>query len=127
MAKEVTNVELKGEIETEIIDVKKYVGKKAKISSFKVMENDIDGKQSYYLNVKTEAIDVTKEGKDITASRNFSLKFDTVNGGVGWASAGNLANFLNEHAIKDYKEIIDKEVVVLTTDADKNGQKWLTF
>jgi len=126
MAEEITGLQLKGEIESTPIDVSKYIGKKAKIESFKIMKSVQKGKESHYLNVSTEPMG-EHEGKPINASRNFGLKFDEKEGGLGWSSMGKLAIFLNELAVKDYKEIIGKEVTIITTDADANGQKWLTF
>jgi len=126
LAEEVKGIELKGEIKETPIDVSSFVGKKVKIAEYKVMENTIKGEQSYYLNIVTEPVG-EHEGKPITANRNFGLKFDKENGGIGWSSMGKLAAFLRELGVQSYKDIVGSEVQVKTTDADSIGQKWLTF
>jgi len=126
MAEEIKGLELKGEIESKPIDITEYIGKKTAIAKMKIMQNEVKGEVSYYLNVVTQPVGKI-EDKDIVASRNFGLKFDKENGGVGWSNMGKLSKFLEDHKITDYKDLIGKEVICIPTDTDNNGQKWLTF
>jgi len=120
---------VKGKIELPSIDVKKYIGMKAKIDLIEEME----GQYGYFIKVSTEILDVLQDIKDkenqpvkVRASRIFGLSKDA-EGNLGWADSTKLGAFLNKMGVEHYAELAQREVVVQTTTSTKDNKDYLTF
>jgi hypothetical protein len=116
-----------GEIVLPKLDLKQYIGKKAKISAYKILKgSDFNkGEASYYVHVETSVLDELKRGEkviELRASRNFGLSMD-VDGNIGWSPETKLGQFLAVKRVKDLNGLVGREVQVQLTE----DEKFLTF
>lgn len=123
-------------IELEQYDASQHAGKRVKLERVETKMTDRfkdkEGrtKKSFYLRVESEPLDTfTKnDGKEVVvrASRIFGLQQDA-QGVVGWAENSKLSAFLRSLKVEHPEALVGKEVVVLLTDADNNGNRYCTF
>jgi RNase P/RNase MRP subunit p29 len=110
-----------GQRELPKLDVSKYIGKKAKI----VSTEEHEGVHGYYVKVTTESLGEFN-GSEVTASRIAGLiEFD--DGNIGWGDDSKMSRMLKEFGVKHYTELVGKEVTIITTQPNNEGQKYLTF
>jgi hypothetical protein len=111
-----------GEIVLPKLDLKQYIGKKAKISACKVLKGEFNkGEPSYYVHIETNVIDKLKRGEktiELCASRNFGLSMD-IDGNIGWSPETKLGQFLTAKRCKDLNSLVGREVQVQLTDDEK--------
>jgi len=115
-----------GEIVLPKLDLKQYIGKKAKITGCKILKGAFDkNTPSYYVHIETTVIDELKRGDkvvELKASRNFGLSMD-VNGNFGWSPETKLGQFLISKRVKDLNSLVGREVQIQLTE----DEKFLTF
>jgi hypothetical protein len=110
-----------GQRELPKLDVSKYIGKKATI----VSTEEHKGQHGYYVKVVTESLGKFGE-TDITASRIAGLiEFD--DGSIGWGDDSKMSRMLKEFGVSHYTELVGKEVTIITTQPNSEGQRYLTF
>lgn len=110
-------------VPSETLDVSKYVGKKAIIENL----NFKSGKHGSYLKVETEVLGketLGKEEKEIRASMLFSLKEGE--NGLAMPEKGELAKFMLNKKVEDYRDLKGCSVIILSK-ADDKGNDWLIF
>lgn len=131
MSEEQTNtkVDLGGQteaVEIPKMDLKPYIGNESKIN---VVEEH-KGTFGYYIKVISETLG-TFNDKPVTASRIFSLVEvpikDSDKKKIGWGTESKLAAFLKEHGVSHYKDLVGKDIVIVTTPVDSEGNKYLSF
>lgn len=127
-AEELKGVKLVGAIEAIDIDITPYINKQLKIESVQTFKSKYEGKDSYYMVMKTEVV-ATVETVEVRASRQFGLKFDDKgeNPGLGWPETGNLAKFLKFMKVEHPDDLIGETVTTKASDPDDNGKVWLRF
>lgn len=121
----VENLEIKGEIELPKLDVKQYIGKRAKIDRVEVFKNDQYG---YYVEIETEAIDhLGVEGKKqpLTVKRRAWISENRETGDLGWTKESALGKIIARNGVNHFNELQGKEVIIQTEV--KDGREWLTF
>jgi hypothetical protein len=101
------------------IDTSKYVGLKSKISKL-TFET---GNYSPFLKVTSDVLGQEND-KDVVASMIFSLK--ETKDGLAIPEKGNLKKFMNSKKVEDYRELIGKDIIILS-EADDKGIDWLIF
>jgi hypothetical protein len=110
-----------GQRELPKLDVSVYIGKKAKI----VSTEEHKGQHGYYVKVITESLGEFN-GSVVTASRIVGLiEFD--DGTIGWGDDSKMSRMLKEFGVSHYTELVGKEVTLITTQPNTEGQKFLTF
>ena len=121
-AKKDTQVELgnTGEIELPSFDAKPYIGKKTTIA--KVEEHR--GNFGYYCRVETEPVTTFGE-KAVCASKIFGLQEDA-KGNIGWGADTKLGLFLAKYKVAHYRQLVGKEVILITR-MSKDGNEFLDF
>jgi hypothetical protein len=112
------------EIELPKIDVKQYIGTKAKIVKADVV------KTQFGRAIKFETEVIAKEGTkenpiEIKATKMIGLQVDE-NGVYGIAKGTKAKEFFEVYNIKSHKEMIGKTVTIQATE-EKNGVQFLTF
>jgi hypothetical protein len=123
---EVKPVEVKikiGEIEVPRINFEAYIGKKERISDYRIMQ----GKYGYFVTMETSVVDEIQRGKEtfeLKATRLFGLFVDE-KGNVGFGKDTELGLFLASKKVKDLDSLKGKEVTIQVKD--KDGKKFLTF
>lgn len=108
------------------IDVKQHVGKNVEIAEVK----EYKGQYGFYIKVFTETLETIENANgdqiEIKASRVFGLQKDE-EGNDGWGKDTNLGRFLDKMEAKHYKDLIGKEVTVITQTNKKDNKDYLTF
>ena len=107
-----------GEIDLPKIDVTHYIGKKVKIDSALTYE----GKFGLYVKVVTKTVATIGKGEkaiDLCGSRIFGLQ-QNEDGIWGFGKDTKLGNFLKKMKCKEIKELIGKEVILITQTSDNN-------
>lgn len=115
------NVNVVGLIDLPKIDVKKYIGMKAKIDRAEVYE----GTYGYYVKVETAPLDVidTKEKAiEIRGSAILGLQND-IDGRIGWGEGTKTDKALKYYNVKHFSELVGKTVLVI----GKQGKDNQTF
>ena len=110
-----------GEVEMPKLDVDAYLGKDAKIEAVETHE----GQYGYYVKVLSSSLG-TFNDKPINASRVFGL-VTLEDGKIGWGSESKLAGFLTKFGVSHYNELIGKDVKISKTQANADGEEFLTF
>jgi hypothetical protein len=113
-----------GVIDLPKIDIRQYVGKKAKIESAKIYE----GKYGLYVKVITKIVDTIGKGDkkvEIRGSKIFGLQQDE-NGVFGYGKDTKLGMFLSNMKAKDLKDLIGKEVT-LQAQVNDNNVEFVSF
>ena len=123
--KENTKVDILGKVvgqrELPKLDVSKYIGRKAKI----VSTEEHEGKHGYYVKVVTEVLDKFND-TEVTASRIAGL-IEFEDGAIGWGDDSKMSRMLKEFGVNHYTELVGKEVTIITTQPNAEGQRFLTF
>lgn len=110
-----------GQVEMPKLNVDDYLGQDSEIEKVETHE----GQFGYFVKVISKELG-TFNDKPITASRIFGLtKFD--NGTVGWGSESKLAGFLTKYNVTNYNELVGKSVKISKTQANAEGEEFLTF
>lgn len=110
-----------GQREVPKFDVSKYIGTQTKIASIE----EHKGQHGYYIKIITESLDMFNE-KPVTASRIVGLiEFD--DGQIGWGNDSKMSRLLKEFDVSHYTELVGKDVTVITTQPNKDGERYLTF
>ena len=116
--KEVSDIEVVGEIELPKLDLVKWDGKKVVVEDVKLIE----GVHGYYYLVESlvlESIGEDKNKKDIRASTILGLHTDS-EGQVGWGVGTKTYNILKKYKIKAPKDLKGMEMLcVVETKNDK--------
>jgi len=107
-------------VEVPKFDVTPYVGKSSTVEEIKLEA----GKYGQYLRLTSAKLGEDEEGKAIHANMLFSLK--TVNGKSVINQNGELAKFMKNKKVTNYKDLIGKQINILS-EADDNGNDWLVF
>jgi len=117
-----TRVELgeTGQIELPSFDAKPFIGKKVLIGE--VTEHQ--GNFGYYVKVETEKVAEFGD-KEIKASKIFGLQEDK-EGRIGWGADTKLGVYLAKSGVSHYKELVGKEVILITR-LSKDGLEFLDF
>lgn len=117
------NIEV-GEIDLPKIDMRKYVGAKAKIESAETYE----GKFGLYVKVQTEIVDIIGKGDkkvELRGSKIFGLQQDE-NGKFGYGKDTKLGMFLSNMKATSLKDLKGK-TVTLQAQVNENNVEFLTF
>jgi len=109
-----------GMIDLPSFDCKPYIGKEVKIA----LVTEHQGNYGYYVKVETEEV-ADFGGKQITASKIFGLQEDA-NGKIGWGQDTKLGVYLTKHKVSHYKELVGKQVILITK-LNKDGMEFLDF
>jgi len=113
-----------GAVEVPKFDAKPYISKTVKIASV----DELKGVFGYFIQVVSEPVEtITKtDGSKlpITAKASFGL-LDLTDNKIGWAEDGKLSQFLKRLGVEHYKDLVDKEVVILPEY--KDDKTFLTF
>ena len=121
------------EIEKIGMDLSEFVGLTKKIESIKENEGKVfNGKQSYYVLLKTEIVNPDEPDvfKQIRATKILNLNTIYGEGGkikIVWGKDSETGIFLREHGVKTYKDLKGIEVKLKETEPKKSGIKYLTF
>lgn len=114
------------EIELPTLDLKPYVGRKVKIEE--VTEHK--GEFGYYIIVHTEAVDTIENASgekiQIKASQLFGLK-ENAEGKIGWTPQMKLGKHLKKMKAKHYKDLVGKEVQIVTLYNSNKEQDYLSY
>lgn len=110
-------------VASETIDVSKYVGKKSTIENIDFKTGNFGS----YLKLESEVLgteQIGKETKEIRASMLFSLK--NTDEGLAIPEKGDLAKFMNNKKVDDYRDLKGCSIVILSK-ADEKSNDWLIF
>lgn len=118
-------VEFSGALEPKSFDIGPYVGQKTRIATADTHYNK--KYDSYYLRVATEPVAYVGDDPDkpVTASRLYGLM--SQDGNFGWKKGGDLDRFLAAMGAKGPRELVGKEVLMLPSEPNKDGVRFLTF
>lgn len=131
-----------GEVERKKFDPTPYIGMKSHIEFI----DERKGQYGFYIRLYSGVVD---EGdREIRATVIFGLEIGE-DGRLGWSKDSKLYNFLKEHNVNHYKELLEnptmiekvddkkekfrrisgipKTSVIIQTNAGKDGTKYLTF
>lgn len=110
-----------GQREIPKFDVSTYIGKQTKIAS----TEEHRGQHGYYVKIITELLGIFQD-KPVTASRIVGL-IEFEDGQIGWGNDSKMSRLLKEYGVSHYTELVGKDVTVITTQPNKDGEKYLTF
>lgn len=113
-----------GVIDLPKLDIRQYVGKKAKIESAKIYE----GKYGLYVKVITKIVDTIGKGDkkiEIRGSKIFGLQQDE-NGTFGYGKDTKLGMFLSNMKANEIKDLVGKEVT-LQAQVNDNNVEFVSF
>jgi len=112
-----------GQIEIDSFNYKPFIGTKTKINS---VELKSDGAFLPYFDCETEVI-TESNGKPITVRKFLGLQKNNETGQIGWGETSKTGAFLKEMGVSKPKELIGKEVILITRVALKGEHKGKTF
>lgn len=110
-----------GQVEMPKLDVDSYLGQESVIATAETHE----GKFGYYVKIISDSLGTFNE-KPVTASRVFGL-VTLPNGQIGWGSESKLAGFLAKFGVGHYNELAGNLIKVSKTQANAEGEEFLTF
>jgi len=105
---------VKGLITSDAIDVKKYIGVKAKIEAVEEQEGEFGFMVKLTTGLLGKETVGTKE-VEVRASRLISLQ-QNASGEIGWTEKSNMAKFLAKHKLAHYNDAKGMEVVIVDND-----------
>jgi len=107
-------------VEVKEFDVSKYVGMKSTIKEISLKTGNF-GK---YLKIDSNILGKTEDGKDVKASMVFSVKETKT--GFAISKSGDLNKLMNNKKVSDYRDLMNKDIVIISK-ADDKGRDWLIF
>jgi hypothetical protein len=117
-----TKLSKTGVIEMPKFDCSPFRGKPSKIG----LIEEVTTPYGFGVRVSSEVI-TTFNGKEVRASKLFSLSRNNQTGEVGWTKESKLAKLLLTFKVAHYQDLMGK-AIVLTSRADtKTGMEFLDF
>jgi hypothetical protein len=113
-----------GQIVLPKIDIKLYIGKKAKIASADIFE----GNYGMYVKISTEIVDTIGKGDqkiELCGTKILGLHKDEKEN-WGWSADTKLGQYLKKMNCKTLNDLIGK-VVILQSQTSKTNTDFLTF